>query len=417
MPPVAPDTLDMRLRSPSPELLALPWLSPLAAWDATSVALRDIPVGPSRHLVRFVEVPDGLIAVKEAPNRIVLREYEVLRRLEGGRLPAVRALGVVLRDEDLDGLLVTRFLPRSWQYRRLFMRLPLESTKQRGRLLAAMASLLVELHRSGVFWGDCSLANTLFVRDGQTLQAHLVDAETSEVHPSLTDGQRAYDLEILVENVAGGLLDIAARIGAEDRFDELVEAAQGVATTYQQLWDELHRDLTVRLDERWQIASRLRRLHDLGYATDEVRLEPGPDGGDKLRVKVAVAARDFHAEQLQALTGLSVGEGQAAILLNDLFAFASRLDPPVDEATAGWRWRREVFEPGVARVRRVATPYTDPVQAFCDLLEVRWLLSEEAGRDVGDEAALEALAARRAPADSAASMSILEPPTGVLKTL
>ena len=34
---------------------------------------------------------------------------------------------------------------------------------------------------------------------------------------------------------------------------------------------------------------------------------------------------------------------------------------------------------------------TDPVQAYCDLLEVRWLLSES-GRDVGDAIALAALA-------------------------
>jgi hypothetical protein len=53
-----------------------------------------------------------------------------------------------------------------------------------------MASLLVDLHRNGVYWGDCSLANTLFSRDGQRLQAWLVDAETSEIHPELTAGQR-----------------------------------------------------------------------------------------------------------------------------------------------------------------------------------------------------------------------------------
>jgi hypothetical protein len=51
-----------------------------------------------------------------------------------------------------------------------------------------MASLLVDLHRNGVYWGDCSLANTLFSRDGQRLQAWLVDAETSEIHPELTPG-------------------------------------------------------------------------------------------------------------------------------------------------------------------------------------------------------------------------------------
>ena len=36
----------------------------------------------------------------------------------------------------------------------------------------------------GIFWGDCSLANTLLMRDGQRLQAYLVDGETSEIQPA-----------------------------------------------------------------------------------------------------------------------------------------------------------------------------------------------------------------------------------------
>jgi hypothetical protein len=43
----------------------------------------------------------------------------------------------------------------------------------------------------------------------------------------------------------------------------------------------------------------------------------------------------------------------------------------------------------------------DPVQAYCDLLEVRWLLSEQAGRDIGDDAALAALADHAVPTDAA----------------
>ena len=54
-----------------------------------------------------------------------------------------------------------------------------------------MASLLVDLHLAGVYWGDCSLANTLFRRSGDKIQAYLVDAETSEIHPRLSNGQRS----------------------------------------------------------------------------------------------------------------------------------------------------------------------------------------------------------------------------------
>ena len=57
------------------------------------------------------------------------------------------------------------------------------------RLLDALVELLVRLHLSGFCWGDCSLSNALFRADAGTLQAYLVDTETSERHPTLTDGR------------------------------------------------------------------------------------------------------------------------------------------------------------------------------------------------------------------------------------
>ncbi|MET0187730.1 MAG: lipopolysaccharide kinase InaA family protein, partial [Pseudonocardia sediminis] len=149
---------ELTLRVPSPGLLALPWERPLEEWDVTDVPLRDIAVGPSRHLVRFVETDGCLWALKDLPERIARREYSVLRRLEDDGLHAVRPAGVVHQPEHDTSILVTRYLEGSWQYRRLFMRLPPNRPRHRARLFDAMAGLLVELHRHGVFWGDCSLA-------------------------------------------------------------------------------------------------------------------------------------------------------------------------------------------------------------------------------------------------------------------
>ncbi len=171
--------LSIRLRSASRELLALPWNEPLASWSPDEVAFRVLPVGPSRHLVRFVEADRVLYALKELPRRVAAKEYRVLRELDAAELPAVRPLGLVEQYDSGNAILVTRYLDHSWQYRRLFQRLGTGPSKHRDRLLDAMAMLVVDLHRSGVFWGDCSLANTLFARDGQLLQAFLVDAETS----------------------------------------------------------------------------------------------------------------------------------------------------------------------------------------------------------------------------------------------
>jgi hypothetical protein len=413
--------LSIRLRRAAPGLLSLPWLDPLADWPPEAAEFRELPVGPSRHVVRFVVADGVLYALKELPTRVARKEYQVLRDLEARMLPAVEVVGLVEQPTGGNAVLVTEYLRNSWQYRRLFQRLP-RLAKHRERLLDAMAILLVDLHRAGVFWGDCSLANTLFRRDGQALQAFLVDAETSEVHPSLTDGQRLLDLEILVDNITGDLLDLAVALGGDGQeIDEHLAAASSVATRYQQLWDELTGREVFGLDERYKVAGRVRRLNELGFAVDELELQPVGDDACYLRLRVAVANRRFHVEQLRRLTGLEVGEGQATVLLNDLRAFQARLERQ-DAALAGddvigERWLAECLRPGAARAAAALGGQADPVQAYCDLLEVRWLLSERAGRDLGDQAALEALASMQAPPESAAAMAVVEAPTGSFQRL
>jgi tRNA A-37 threonylcarbamoyl transferase component Bud32 len=413
--------ISIRLRAASPGLIALPWLEPLGEWSPDAADFRELDVGPSRHLVRFVHADGVTYALKELPDRVADKEYRVLRDLEARELAAVHPIGLVDQPDTGNSILVTEFLTHSWQFRRLFRRLPRGLVKHRERLLDALASLLVDLHRGGVFWGDCSLANTLFKRDGQLLQAFLVDAETSEVHPTLTDGQRALDLGILVENVAGDLADVALETGEDgDRIDEDIAAAESVADRYRALWEELTHEETFGPDERYKVEARVRRLNELGFAVDELALEPVSDDRSRLRLKVAVANRRFHSLELERLTGLDVGDGQAIVLRNDLRAYQSRLaaeEPAVDDVAAGYRWRTEVFLPGMAKAAAAVGPDADPIQAYCDLLEVRWLLSEEAGRDVGDEAVLAALAKRQAPSESAAQMVVAETATGSFPAL
>jgi tRNA A-37 threonylcarbamoyl transferase component Bud32 len=295
-----PAGLDLRLRVASAELLGLPWLEPLGEWDATEVAIRDIPVGQSRHLVRFVEADGRLWALKELPVAIARREYRVLRELEDLALSAVRTAGVVVQPAEDTAILVTHYLETSWQYRRLLMRVPIGNRAHRARLFDAIAALLVDLHRNGVFWGDCSLSNTLFMRDGQVIRAWLVDAETAELIPSLSDGQRDLDLEIMVENVLGGLLDVAARLELpEDALDQLLEEAEGVVERYEKLWEILHEEPVIGLGEGYHVEARVRRLNELGFAVDEVHLESSESGGERARLRIAVAGRTFHADQLR----------------------------------------------------------------------------------------------------------------------
>jgi hypothetical protein len=368
--------------------------------------LREIPVGPSRHLVRFAVGGSTLYAIKEEPLEVARREYDALLHMEAEGLPAVRPIGIAERGGDGQALLVTEFLRHSLQYRRLLMRVPLEPGGYRDRLLDAMAGLLVDLHRSGVYWGDCSLANTLFRRDGDTYAAYLVDAETSEIHPSLTDGQRAYDLDVLVENVAFGLADLAAFQGRPETMDEQIEAAEAVRTRYAQLWDELFGQVEIEAGDRYAVAARVRRLNELGFAVEEIELVPGRGG--RVRLRVAVTRRDFHARELQRRTGLVALEGQARLLLNDLAGYRAWLEfdegRRIASAEAAHRWEHEVLEPTLARLAPAIGSSRDPLQAYCDLLEHKWLLSERQRRDVGLEAAFASYLAAGAPAPEARSV-------------
>jgi hypothetical protein len=389
----------LRLRNPTQELLELPWELPLEAWPADSLPFRTLPVGPSRHVVRFLVADGGLVALKEEPLWIAEREYDVLRHLEEAALPAVRPLGLAEAPDHEAAILVTRYLKSSLQYRLLLSRVPPGPGYLRDQLLDAMAGLLVELHGGGLYWGDCSLANTLFRRDGNKIQAYLVDAETSELHPSLSDGQRAYDLEVLVENVAFGLADLAAMQDRDDLLEESLGAAESVRERYQALWDELHAEVEVGAGERFAMAARVRRLNELGFAVDEMQLEPGPKG--RVRLRVAVTNRRFHARELERLTGLRALEGQARLLLNDLREYGLWLERAegrrLSSREEAVRWLADIFEPTLERLTPVVGPGGDAVQAYCDVLETKWLRSELAGRDVGLTAAIDAYVAEGAP--------------------
>ena len=355
--------------------------------------------------MRFVVIDETVYALKEESVDTAHHEYEVLVRLEALALPSVRAIGIAEHVTDDTAILVTEYLQHSLQYRRLLMRVPLTAGGYRDRLLDAMASLLVDLHRGGVYWGDCSLANTLFRRDGGTIQAYLVDAETSETYAELSDGQRAYDLDVLVENVAFGLADLAAFQGHPEAMDDQIAAAESVRQRYRALWRELHDQVEIQAGDRFAIQAHIRRLNDLGFAIGEIELVPG--AGGTVRLRTAVAQRDFHARELDHRIGLVALEGQARLLLNDLREYRAWLTfferRPVSSAEGAVRWQDEVLGPYLARLATVIGPGRDPLQAYCDLLEHKWLLSEGAQRDIGLEAAYASYVAAGAPAPEVAS--------------
>jgi hypothetical protein len=257
-------------------------------------------------------------------------------------------------------------------------------------LLDALVELLVRLHLSGFFWGDCSLSNTLFRHDAGTLEAYLVDAETSEQHPELTDGQRQWDVELAIERVYGELLDLqAGELLPADV--EPLEIAGELGRRYESLWQELTREEILRPEEqRYRITERLHRLNELGFDADEVELISTGEG-NKLRLKTRVAETGHDSRKLFLRTGIDASERQARRLLNDMAAFRAWLEQKqgraVSEVVAANRWLEEVYDPVIAAIPEELRSRLSPAEVFSEVLEHRWYMSEAAGRDVGTTAA------------------------------
>nr|WP_245815086.1 DUF4032 domain-containing protein [Cystobacter ferrugineus] len=393
----------IHLRQGHPDFLDLPWHLPLEAWTReVCPRLVEVPRGLSRHTVVFVSYGPEIYALKELPMPIGQREYDVLRGLEERRLPSVTPVGHArVRAPEQPGnevaILFTQYLSSSLPYRVLFMNKGLE--RYRERLLDAMASLLVRLHLGGFFWGDCSLSNVLFRRDAGELQAYAVDAETSELHAKLSDGQRELDLMIMEENVTGGLADLAAMEEVELPSSlDVYETAPSIRQRYERLWTEINKEIPISRSESYRIHERIRALNDLGFSVGEVDLVASGDGS-QLRMRTIVTDREYHRHQLHNLTGLVAEERQAAMLLNEvreLKATLSReLNRSVPLSVAAFRWLDERFRPTLNKFQKDLGPAADEAELYCQVLEHKWFLSEKAKRDVGLDAAIKAYVALR----------------------
>ena len=373
-------------RTEQAALLELPWALQLEDWPEDRVV--DIERGIGRHVVRFVELRGGFFALKELPPPIAAREYRLLSALEQEGVPSVEVVGVVddrtsQSGEELPAVLITRYLEFALPYRLILGRPTLPAPEPSIR--AGLSELLVRLHLAGFFWGDCSLSNALFRRDAGALSAYLVDAETSELHERLSDGQRQLDLDIAEENLAGELHDLAAELDREVVDDPFAFAAS-VRTGYDELWDELTRDEVFSLGEGHRLEERLRRLNELGFDVDEVELV---SSGDEVRLLLhsKVVEAGHHRRRLLRLTGLDAEENQARVLLNDLTRYRAWLErsgkKPISDTAAAALWLSEVFEPAIAAIPPELRGRRAAAEIFHELLEHRWFLSERAGKDVG----------------------------------
>jgi hypothetical protein len=366
---------------PDPNLLDLPWRLPLEEWPEDILAA--LPRGISRHVVRFVRLGGKIVAIKEIKADIAVREYNMLRNLRRLEMPSVEPYAVVLGREDADGepldaCLITLHLQFSLPYRVLYSQNLRKGTAI--RLIDALAVLLVRLHLAGFWWGDVSLSNTLFRRDAGAFAAYLVDAETGELHESLSKGQREHDLDIARVNIAGELMDLeAGGLLQEDR--DPIAVSNRIVERYHELWEILTGSEDFALTERWRVDERVRRLNKLGFDVDELAMTTDIDG-TRITIQPKVVDAGHHSRRLLRLTGIDVRENQARRLLNDLDSYRVDCDRQNDdEEIVAHDWVEQIYLPFVRRIPPALRAKLEPAEVFHEVLEHRWYMAERAQHD------------------------------------
>ena len=385
-----PQSMQITAATIDPALLDLPWEIPLETWPPEVLAA--LPRGLSRHIVRFVNLSERVIAVKEIGESVAYREYELLRNLVRLGAPCVTPTAVITERADLSGsalnsVLVTEHLSYSLPYRALFSQYMRPETAT--RLIDALAVLLVRLHLLGFYWGDVSLSNTLFRRDAGAFAAYLVDAETGELHTEgLTEGKRLYDIDVARTNIIGELMDLQAGALLEPSVDT-IEVGDRIVTRYTELWNVLTAEESFSMSERWRVRHRIEKLNELGFDVGELIMRTDERGNHLVIQPKVVDAGHYH-RQVMRLTGLDVQERQGQRMLNDLEAYramSGRKDDPIE--LVAHAWLAEVFEPTIQAVPMEMRRKLEPAEIFHEILEHRWYMSEQQRRDVSTKEAVD----------------------------
>ena len=209
-------------------------------------------------------------------------------------------------------------------------------------MIDSLAVLLLRLHLLSFYWGDVSLSNTLFRRDADAFSAYLVDAETGELHNTLTRGQRHYDVDLARTNIIGELMDLQAG-GLLYEDVDVIRVGNRIEERYHELWEELTAEEVYSDDERWRISNKIKRLNELGFDVGELRMTTGVDGTHislRQRLWMQVPPPD-HATNRPGRS-----EQQARRMLNDLATPSGseeQHDQPLE--LVAHKWLSEVSNP------------------------------------------------------------------------
>jgi hypothetical protein len=189
------------------------------------------------------------------------------------------------------------------------------------------------------------------------------------------------DIDIMRENVAGEMADIAAEIGEEIDLADLALGSD-IADRYAGLWDELTGELIVTTDDAYRIRERIARLNDLGFSVDDIEIAP-VEAGNVVRMVAHVGGRTYNGDTLRQRTGIEASENQAKTILGDLNYYLAKNEDvsSTGKSVGTFKWLTGLFEPLISRIA-AEWAGEDPIQGYCDYLNHRMALATSLSTDV-----------------------------------
>jgi hypothetical protein len=385
-------------------LEALPWHVPLEEWPDHGIIPLSIRRGMSRHPVLFVESQATRYAIKETTPNMAEREIRILHEVERRGIPSLSPVGsvvvpappVLLNEQGPGGVpeyisgdrgytvtkLAPRVIPQALLYRIPFTR------KNKQRILAAIAVLMIELHEHGVYWGDPSLANILVRLDGRNILAIMADAETAELFSGpISDELREQDIESFGEALLWEAEDLRYAQGLEEE-EQIVDDKdfRYFKQRYRLLRRE-HKQLTSpsAFTSLFQVERMLESLNKVGYSLLDM-------SGHAFQ-QVATVMPGWYQRKIHELLGITVPRQYARRFYNTILGHQAmmsqheRRDVTLEEAAEHWYTYYHL--PAILLLRLHLTSNQDPMQIYFAIMDYKWKLSMKAGYEIPiDEAVL-----------------------------
>jgi hypothetical protein len=374
-------------------LKGLPWGVPLDEWEDPQHGVDAINQrrGMSRHPVIFVRAGGRKYAIKETSPASAASEIASYREIALRGVPSLVPIGdIVVAGEAIPAgtvggvtqyesgdvgycvtQLATRVLPQSLLYQYPF------TDDNKRILLIAIARLLVLLHSAGVYWGDPSLANVLVDLSRRRLLAVLADAETVQIFPPpLGDALRAGDVDFFVESLEWQSEDI--RIARELPEDATVldeDDTTFFRQTYADLWRTPRRRVLAP-----DADSALERLSSGVLGLGAFALRAGRAG-----VEATLRPR-WYREQLRDLIGVWIPQVYARrvydLILGHKWLMSEEAGYDVGLVASAEDWRMRYHDPLVALLNAYTPDQPLDFTRYIAILQYIWQLSQRKHRIV-----------------------------------